>query len=109
MKAARTLYASENRPSAHLPLILLQVPTVALAIYGFVLLWKRETGRRLALAAFVYIGYFYGVVAAGMPMLRYFAPVLPLVLAMAAVGMSSFAKVRLHSPNATLHTAKANS
>ncbi|HXI82744.1 MAG TPA: glycosyltransferase family 39 protein [Verrucomicrobiae bacterium] len=87
LKAARTLYATEDRPSAHLPLILLQIPTLLLAIYGTIRLWKRAETKVLAWLLVLYIGYYYGVVSAGMPMVRYFVPAIPLLLAAAAVGL----------------------
>jgi 4-amino-4-deoxy-L-arabinose transferase-like glycosyltransferase len=87
LKATRTLYATEDRPSAHLPLILLQIPTVLLALYGTIRLWKRTETNALAWLLMVYIGYYYGTVSAGMPMIRYFAPAMPLLLAAAAVGL----------------------
>ncbi len=34
-----------------------------------------------------FVGYFYVVVAAGMPMIRYFIPALPLLLAAATAGL----------------------
>ena len=87
LKATRTLYATEDRPSAHLPLILLQIPTILLAVYGTVRLWKRAETRVLAWLLVLYIGYYYSIVSAGMPMVRYFVPALPLLLAAAAVGL----------------------
>lgn len=87
LKATRTLYATEERPSAHVPLILLQIPTILLAIYGTVRLWKRPETRMLAWLLVLHIGYYYGVVSVGMPMIRYFIPALPLLLAAAAVGL----------------------
>jgi hypothetical protein len=87
LKATRTLYATEDRPSAHLPLILLQIPTILLAIHGIIRLWKRPQTYLLACLLVLYIGYYYSIVSAGMPMVRYFVPALPLVLAAAAVGL----------------------
>jgi 4-amino-4-deoxy-L-arabinose transferase-like glycosyltransferase len=90
LKATRTLYATEDRPSAHLPLILLQIPTILLAVYGTIRLWKRMETNVLAWLLVLYIGYYYGTVSVGMPMIRYFAPALPLLLAAAAVGLSAW-------------------
>jgi 4-amino-4-deoxy-L-arabinose transferase-like glycosyltransferase len=87
MKATRTLYATEDHPSAHLPLILLQIPTILLAIYGTIQLWKRTETHTLAWLLVLYVGYYYGIVFVGMPMIRYFAPAIPLLLAAAAVGL----------------------
>lgn len=87
LKATRTLYATEDRPSAHLPLILLQIPTILLAVYGTIRLSKRAETNALAWLLALYIGYYYGTVSAGMPMIRYFAPAIPLLLAAAAVGL----------------------
>jgi uncharacterized membrane protein len=87
LKCTRTLYATEDRPSAHLPLILLQVPTILLAAYGTVRLWKRAETGVLAWLLVLHIGYYYGIVSAGMLMVRYFAPAIPLLLAAAAVGL----------------------
>jgi 4-amino-4-deoxy-L-arabinose transferase-like glycosyltransferase len=87
LKATRTLYATEDRPSAHLLLILLQIPTILLAVYGTVQLWKRSETRVLAWLLLLDIVYYYGIVSVGMPMVRYFVPALPLLLAAAAVGL----------------------
>jgi hypothetical protein len=89
LKAARTLYASEDRPSGHLPLILLQVPTVILAMWGTVRLWKQAEMRILAWLLILYVGYYYAIVSVGLPMVRYFVPAIPFLLAAAAVGLSS--------------------
>jgi 4-amino-4-deoxy-L-arabinose transferase-like glycosyltransferase len=89
LKATRTLYASEDRPSGHLPMILLQVPTLLLAIYGITRLWKRVETRTLAWLLTLYVGYYYSVVSVGMPMVRYFVPAIPLLLAAAAVGLAA--------------------
>src|ERR1017187_8784814 len=87
LKATRSLYATEDRPSAHLPLILLQIPTILLAVCGIVRLWKRAETNLLAWLFVLYIGYYYGIVSAGLPMVRYFVPAIPLLLAAAAVGL----------------------
>jgi 4-amino-4-deoxy-L-arabinose transferase-like glycosyltransferase len=87
LKAVRTLYASEDRPSGHIPVILLQIPTLILAFYGTLRLWRRMETRMLAWLLVLYVGYFYGVVSAGMPMVRYFIPAIPFLLAAAAVGL----------------------
>jgi 4-amino-4-deoxy-L-arabinose transferase-like glycosyltransferase len=87
LKATRTFYASEDRPSGHLPMILLQVPTVLLAAYGITRLWKRVETQTLAWLLTLYIGYYYSVVSVGMPMVRYFVPAIPFLLAAAAVGL----------------------
>jgi 4-amino-4-deoxy-L-arabinose transferase-like glycosyltransferase len=89
LKATRTLYASEDRPSGHLPMILLQVPTVLLAIYGLTRLWKRVETKTLAWLLTLYVGYYYSVVSIGMPMVRYFVPAIPFLLAAAAVGLAA--------------------
>lgn len=89
LKAARTLYASEDRPSGHLPLILLQVPTVILAAWGTVRLWKRDETRILAWLLILYVGYYYAIVSVGLPMVRYFVPAIPFLLAAAAVGLTA--------------------
>lgn len=89
LKATRTLYASEDRPSGHLPLILLQVPTVLLAVYGITKLRKRVETRTLAWLLTLYVGYYYSVVFVGMPMVRYFVPAIPFLLATAAVGLAT--------------------
>ena len=95
LKATRTLYASEDRPSGHLPMILLQVPTLLLAAYGITRLWKRAETQTLAWLLMLYVGYYYSVVTVGMPMVRYFVPAIPFLLAAAAVGLA-----------ALLHTAE---
>ncbi len=87
LKATRSLYATEDRPSAHVPLILLQIPTILLAIYGIVKLWKRAETNLLAWLFVLYIGYYYAIVSAGLPMVRYFVPAIPLLLAAAAIGL----------------------
>ncbi|MGD1018513.1 MAG: glycosyltransferase family 39 protein [Verrucomicrobiia bacterium] len=89
LKATRTLYASEDRPSGHLPMILLQVPTLLLALYGITRLWKRVETQTLAWLLTLYVGYYYSVVTAGMPMVRYFIPAIPFLLAAAAVGLTA--------------------
>jgi hypothetical protein len=50
-------------------------------------LWKRTETKMLAWLLVLYIGYYYGIVSAGMPMVRYFVPAIPLLLAAAAVGL----------------------
>ena len=87
LKFTRTLYATEDRPSAHLPLLLLQLPTLALAVFGIIRLGKRRDTAPLSWLLVVYVGYYYLVVSVGMPMIRYFMPVIPLLLAAAAVGL----------------------
>ena len=87
LKATRTLYASEDRPSGHLPMILLQIPTLILAVYGIFRLWKQTKTRTLAWLLALYAGYYYSVVFVGMPMVRYFVPAIPFLLAAAAAGL----------------------
>jgi 4-amino-4-deoxy-L-arabinose transferase-like glycosyltransferase len=87
LKASRTLYASEDHPSGHLPLILLQIPTIVLAVYGTVRLWKRTETKMLAWLLVLYVGHYYCVVSVGLPMVRYFIPAMPFLLAAAAVGL----------------------
>ena len=41
----------------------------------------------LAWLLVLYIGYYHGIVSAGLPMVRYFVPAIPLLLAAAAVGL----------------------
>ncbi len=89
LKATRTLYASEDRPSGHLPMILLQVPTVLLAAYGITRLWKQVETQMLAWLLMFYVGYYYSVVSVGLPMVRYFVPAIPFLLAAAAVGLAA--------------------
>lgn len=89
LKATRTLYASEDRPSGHLPMILLQVPTLLLAIYGITRLYKRVETQTLAWLLTLHIGYYYSVVSVGMPMVRYFVPAILFLLAAAAVGLAT--------------------
>jgi 4-amino-4-deoxy-L-arabinose transferase-like glycosyltransferase len=89
LKATRTLYASEDRPSGHLPMILLHVPTLLLAVYGITKLWKRAETRMLAWLLTLYVVYYYSIVSVGLPMVRYFVPVIPFVLATAAVGLAA--------------------
>ncbi len=89
LKATRTLYASEDRPSGHLPMILLQVPTLLFAMYGITRLWKRVETQTLAWLLTLYVGYYYSVVTVGMPMVRYFVPAIPFLLAASAVGLTA--------------------
>ncbi|MGO9528110.1 MAG: ArnT family glycosyltransferase [Verrucomicrobiia bacterium] len=89
LKATRTLYASEDRPSGHLPMILLQVPTLLLAAYGITRLWRRVKTQMLAWLLMLYVGYYYSVVSVGLPMVRYFVPAIPFLLAAAAVGLAA--------------------
>jgi 4-amino-4-deoxy-L-arabinose transferase-like glycosyltransferase len=89
LKATRTLYASEDRPSGHLPLILLQVPTLLLAVTGIAQLWKRAETRNVGWLLALYIGYYYTVVSVGLPMVRYFVPAIPFLLAAAAAGLAA--------------------
>ncbi|MGA2602776.1 MAG: glycosyltransferase family 39 protein [Verrucomicrobiia bacterium] len=89
LKATRTFYASEDRPSGHLPMILLQVPTLLLAIYGIARLWRRVETHMLAWVLTLYVGYYYSVVSAGLPMVRYFVPAIPFLLAAAAAGLAA--------------------
>jgi 4-amino-4-deoxy-L-arabinose transferase-like glycosyltransferase len=95
LKATRTVYASEDRPSGHLPLIFVQVPIIILAAGGMVRLWKRTETKTFAWLLMLYIGYYYTVVSLGLPMVRYFVPAIPFLLAAAAVGLA-----------ALLHTAE---
>jgi 4-amino-4-deoxy-L-arabinose transferase-like glycosyltransferase len=101
LKATRTLYATEDRPSAHLPLILLQIPTVLLAIYGIICLWKRTETNALAWLLILYVGYYYGAVSAALPFIRYFVPAIPLLLAAAAVGLA--ARLNLKTTEGPIH------
>jgi 4-amino-4-deoxy-L-arabinose transferase-like glycosyltransferase len=89
LKATRTLYASEDRPAGHLPMILLQVPTVLLAVCGITRLWKRTETQTLAWLLALYVAYYYCVVMIGLPMVRYFVPAIPFLLTAAAVGLTS--------------------
>jgi 4-amino-4-deoxy-L-arabinose transferase-like glycosyltransferase len=89
LKATRSLYASEDRPSGHLPMILLQVPTLVLAIYGITRLWRRVESHRLAWLLTLYVAYYYSVVSVGLPMVRYFVPAIPSLLAAAAAGLAA--------------------
>jgi 4-amino-4-deoxy-L-arabinose transferase-like glycosyltransferase len=89
LKVTRTLYASEDRPSGHLPMIMLQVPTLLLAVCGITRLWKRVETRTLAGLLTLYVGYYYSVVSVGLPMVRYFVPAIPFLLAAAAVGLAA--------------------
>jgi 4-amino-4-deoxy-L-arabinose transferase-like glycosyltransferase len=94
MKASRTVYASENRPSAHAALIAIQFPLILLAVLGW---WRfhRVTGtRQLAILLAVFIGYFFAVVSAGLPMVRYFLPAIPLLIVAAAFGFLGFVKMK---------------
>jgi 4-amino-4-deoxy-L-arabinose transferase-like glycosyltransferase len=103
LKATRTLYASEDRPSGHLPMILLQVPTVLLAVYGITKLWKRVETRTLAWLLTLYVGYYYSIVSVGMPMVRYFVPAIPFLLAAAAVGLAALLQAAESRAPATSH------
>jgi 4-amino-4-deoxy-L-arabinose transferase-like glycosyltransferase len=98
LKATRTLYATEDHPSAHLPLILLQIPTILLAAYGTIRLWKQPETNALAWLLTLYIGYYYCVVFAGLPMVRYFVPAIPLLLMAAAVGVVALLSTRNSKP-----------
>jgi 4-amino-4-deoxy-L-arabinose transferase-like glycosyltransferase len=100
LKVTRTLYASEDHPSGHLPLILLHVPILILAIYGMVRLWLRVETRTLACLLALYVGYYYSIVSVGLPMVRYFVPAIPFMLAAATVGL-----VALLSPKPAVKVA----
>jgi len=89
LKCTRSLYASEDRPSGHLPLILLQLPTLLLAVFGIARLWKRAETRILASLLALYVLYYYSVVSIGMPMVRYLVPAVPFLLAAAAAGATA--------------------
>ncbi len=89
MKFTRSLYASEDHASSHLPLILLQVPTVALAMVGLWRLTRRARTNAFGVLVIVVVCYFYLIVSATMPMVRYFIPALPLLLLAAVVGLSA--------------------
>jgi 4-amino-4-deoxy-L-arabinose transferase-like glycosyltransferase len=102
LKATRTLYATEDRPTAHLALILLQIPTILLAVYGTVQLWKRAETNVLAWLLILYVGYYYAVVTAALPFLRYFVPAIPLLLAAAAVGLVALLPTRRLTENSKL-------
>src|SRR5258708_5290003 len=70
-------------------MILLQIPALVLAIYGVTRLYKRVETRTLAWLLTLYVGYYYCVVSVGMPMVRYFVPAVPFLLAAAAVGLAA--------------------
>jgi len=106
LKATRTLYATEDRPSAHLPLILLQIPTILLAVYGTVRLWKRAETNVLAWLLILYVGYYYGTVSAALPFIRYFVPAIPFLLAAAAVGLVALLSTRRATENSKLVAEK---
>jgi 4-amino-4-deoxy-L-arabinose transferase-like glycosyltransferase len=89
LKATRTFYASEDHPSGHLPMILLQVPTLLLAVFGIIRLSKRVETQMLAWLLTLYVGYYYCVVSVGMPIVRYFVPAMPFLLAAAATGLAA--------------------
>ncbi len=95
MKATRTLYASENRPSAHAMLIAIQLPLVLLAALGWWRLCRLPDTRQLAMLLAVFVSYFFAVVSAGLPMVRYFLPAIPLLMVAAACGLLGFAKLEL--------------
>lgn len=103
LKATRTLYASEDRPSGHLPMILLQVPTLLLAAYGITRLWKRVETQTLAWLLTLYVGYYYSVVSVGMPMVRYFVPAIPFLLAGAAVGLAALLQTAKNATSIVTH------
>jgi 4-amino-4-deoxy-L-arabinose transferase-like glycosyltransferase len=94
MKATRTLYASENRPAAHAALIAIQFPLILLAALGWRSLYRLPGTRPLAILLAVFIGYFFAVVSAGLPMVRYFLPAIPLVIVAAASGLLALAKIK---------------
>jgi 4-amino-4-deoxy-L-arabinose transferase-like glycosyltransferase len=94
MKATRTLYASENRPSAHTALIVIQIPLVLFAALGWWRLSRQPGTRQLAMLLAVFIGYFFVVVSAGLPMVRYFLPAIPLLIVAAAFGLLAFVKIK---------------
>lgn len=89
LKVARTLFATENRPDVHVYIIAVQLPTVVLGVIGFSTLCREQGTRLMGMLMIAYCSYFYLVVAAGMPMLRYFAPAMPLLLAGAAIAVGN--------------------
>jgi len=93
MKASRTVYASENRPSAHAALIAIQIPLILLAVFGWWRLYRLPGTRQLAILLGMFIGYFFIVVSAGLPMVRYFLPAIPLLIVAAAFGLLALAKI----------------
>jgi hypothetical protein len=88
LKTTRTLYAAEGRASGNGLMIILQAPTLVLGIVGWRRLWAWPSARPLAWLVLIYVAYFYLTVSAGMPMVRYFVPAMPLVLAMVIAGIS---------------------
>ena len=89
MKTTRTLYASENRPTAQAALLAIQIPLILLASRGWRLLCRQPGTRQLAVLLAVYVGYFFIIVSAGMPMVRYFMPAIPLLIVSAVPGLSA--------------------
>jgi len=68
---------------------MIQVPLLILAGLGLGRMLRRQATRLLAVLILIYAGYFYLIVSLNMPMLRYFAPVLPLLLLAASAGLST--------------------
>jgi uncharacterized membrane protein (DUF106 family) len=50
----------------------------------------------------LYVGYYYAVVTAALPFLRYFVPAIPLLLAAAAVGLVALLPTRRLTENSKL-------
>lgn len=96
MKGSRTFYASENRPSAHAMLVAIQLPLILLAFVGWFRLFQSAQTKQFAVLMLLFIGYFFAVVSAGLPMVRYFLPALPLLMIAAVCGLSARC-VRLHA------------
>lgn len=87
LKFSRSLYASEDRPSSHPLMIAIQAPTILLSIVGVGNLFRRGRDRFLTVLFVSYTLYFYVMVSAAMPMVRYFVPALPLLLLLALAGI----------------------
>ncbi len=94
MKATRTLYASEGRPSGHAALLAIQIPLILLAAFGWWRLYRPTATRRLAALLAMFIGYFFAVVSIGLPMVRYFLPAIPLLIVAAAFGLLALANIK---------------
>jgi 4-amino-4-deoxy-L-arabinose transferase-like glycosyltransferase len=89
LKATRSLYATEaNRLAANLAVLAVQLPLIVFGAIGIVRLFRRDVTRPLALLLLIYMGYFYLAVTVGLPMVRYFAPALPMLFIAAMAGIS---------------------
>ncbi len=88
LKTTRTLYAAEGRASGNWLMMVLQVPALVLGIVGWRRLRTWPSARSLAWLVLIYTAYFHLTVSPGLPMVRYFVPVMPLVLAMVIAGIS---------------------